>query len=310
MKTTEHCVYAKIMLFGEYGVLCGGRALTMPLRNFSGTFRFPLENQTEQQIALNKLLKKYQEFLAANTMFTDEFGIDVQAFQSDLDSGLYFASDIPHGYGAGSSGALVAAVYRRYAAKGKTGHPESDLQQLQKQLAALEAYFHGSSSGIDPISCYLGVPLEFSSAEAIMPVQLHFEKAPSAAGFFLLDTGLPRKTDKLVKLFFEKNKDADFQEMLLTQYIPSVSSCITSLIKGNESKLEKQLQQLSGIQYHYFKEMIPVGLKDLWRQGLDTGAFTLKLCGAGGGGFILGYSKNFLSIDQILKNYQTIEISL
>jgi len=310
MKTTERCVYAKIMLFGEYGVLCGGRALTIPLRNFSGTFRFPPKNQSEQQIALNKLLRKYQEFLAASTIFTSEFGIDIQTFQADLNNGLYFASDIPQGYGAGSSGALVAAVYRRYTAKGKTVHPESDLEQLKKQLAAMEAFFHSSSSGIDPLSCYLGVPLEFSSDKGIIPVQLPFEKASSATGFFLLDTGMSRKTGNLVKLFFEKNKDADFQEILLSQYIPSVSSCITSLIKGDESTLQKQLQQLSGLQYHYFGEMIPMGLKDLWRQGLDTGAFILKLCGAGGGGFILGYSKDLTSTKQIFKNYRIVEISL
>lgn len=298
------------MLFGEYGVLCGGRALTIPLRNFSGTLKFPKENQNEQQIALNKLLRKYQEFLAAETRFTVEFGIDLQTFHVDLDNGLYFASDIPHGYGAGSSGALVAAVYHRYAEKGKTIHPESDLVQLQKQLGAMEAYFHGSSSGIDPLSCYLGVPLEFSSDEGIIPVQLPFKKPASSSGFFLLDTGLPRKTGNLVKLFFEKNKDADFQEMLLSQYIPSVSACISSFMKGNESGLEKQLQQLSGLQYYYFGEMIPMGLKHLWRQGLDTGAFTLKLCGAGGGGFILGYSKDLSSTKQIFKNLRIIEIFL
>lgn len=310
MDTKEHCVYSKIMLFGEYGVLCGGRALTIPLRNFSGTLRFPPKNQNEQQIALNKLLKKYQEFLAADTRFTDEFGIDLQTFHADLVNGLYFASDIPHGYGAGSSGALVAAVYHRYAEKGKTIHPESDLVQLQKQLGVMEAYFHGSSSGIDPLSCYLGVPLEFSSDEGIIPVPLPSDNTDFAAGFFLLDTGLPRKTGNLVKIFFEKNKDADFQEMLLSQYIPSVSSCITSLIKGDEIKLQKQLQQLSGLQYHYFEEMIPMGLKHLWRQGLDTGAFTLKLCGAGGGGFILGYSKDLSSTKQIFKNFRIIEIFL
>ena len=34
--------------------------------------------------------------------------------------------------------------------------------------------------------------------------------------------------------------------------------------------------------------MIPLSFQTLWQQGLDTALFSLKLCGAGGGGFILG----------------------
>ena len=33
----------------------------------------------------------------------------------DIDKGMYFDSSIPQGYGVGSSGALVAAVYDKYA---------------------------------------------------------------------------------------------------------------------------------------------------------------------------------------------------
>ena len=34
--------------------------------------------------------------------------------------------------------------------------------------------------------------------------------------------------------------------------------------------------------------MIPKEFLDTWSQGLETGKFCLKLCGAGGGGMILG----------------------
>jgi mevalonate kinase len=37
--------------------------------------------------------------------------------------------------------------------------------------------------------------------------------------------------------------------------------------------------------------MIPQSFQDLWQQGLDEGHFALKLCGAGGGGFLLGMGK-------------------
>jgi mevalonate kinase len=31
----------------------------------------------------------------------------------------------------------------------------------------------------------------------------------------------------------------------------------------------------------------------LWETGLETGDFCLKICGAGGGGFLLGFAKDW-----------------
>ena len=42
---------------------------------------------------------------------------DLDQMASDISKGMYFDSSIPPGYGVGSSGALVAAVYDRYALK-------------------------------------------------------------------------------------------------------------------------------------------------------------------------------------------------
>jgi mevalonate kinase len=40
---------------------------------------------------------------------------DLAELKSDVETGMYFDSSIPQGYGVGSSGALVAAIYDRYA---------------------------------------------------------------------------------------------------------------------------------------------------------------------------------------------------
>jgi mevalonate kinase len=37
------------------------------------------------------------------------------------------------------------------------------------------------------------------------------------------------------------------------------------------------------------KEMIPVQIQSLWEEGINTEKFSLKLCGAGGGGFMLAF---------------------
>src|SRR5690242_20746449 len=40
--------------------------------------------------------------------------LDLAALENDLNKGLYFDSSIPQGFGVGSSGALVAAIYDQY----------------------------------------------------------------------------------------------------------------------------------------------------------------------------------------------------
>ena len=36
--------------------------------------------------------------------------------------------------------------------------------------------------------------------------------------------------------------------------------------------------------------MIPDTVLGIWQQGLDGGQYTMKLCGSGGGGYLLVYS--------------------
>ncbi len=47
--------------------------------------------------------------------------------------------------------------------------------------------------------------------------------------------------------------------------------------------------------------MIPDSFKDIWKKGLDTGEYYLKLCGSGGGGFLLGFTKDFEKTKRLLK---------
>ena len=53
-------------------------------------------------------------------------------------------------------------------------------------------------------------------------------------------------------------------------------------------------------------EMIPSLFRDLWKNGLVTNDYNLKLCGAGGGGFILGHTKD---LELAKKYFSDIEIS-
>jgi mevalonate kinase len=49
--------------------------------------------------------------------------------------------------------------------------------------------------------------------------------------------------------------------------------------------------------------MIPKGFENLWKQGHTEDLFSLKLCGSGGGGMILGFTKDFQAAKEVLSGY-------
>jgi mevalonate kinase len=94
---------------------------------------------------------------------------NIQALQNDIDKGMYFDSSIPQGYGVGSSGALVAAIYDKYATQKITileNLTREKLLALKKIFAAMESFFHGKSSGLDPLNSYLSLPILINSTES------------------------------------------------------------------------------------------------------------------------------------------------
>src|SRR5690606_28744578 len=109
--------------------------------------------------------------------------IDLLKMKEDLDQGIWFDSDIPQGFGLGSSGAVIAAIFEKY------GHPTRSIDGDKDKLARLEDFFHGSSSGLDPLVSHNQKPLlihNFNKVEVL-------EERPNLEGFFLLNTGRPRQ---------------------------------------------------------------------------------------------------------------------
>jgi mevalonate kinase len=62
-----------------------------------------------------------------------------------------------------------------------------------------------------------------------------------------------------------------------------------------------KIKQLSLLQYENFKEMIPTPIATIWKEGLDSGAYSIKLCGAGGGGYFMGFGD-----PSSIKDYEVI----
>jgi mevalonate kinase len=49
--------------------------------------------------------------------------------------------------------------------------------------------------------------------------------------------------------------------------------------------------------------MIPNGFHKLWKEGLETEDYFLKLCGSGGGGFVMGFTRDYESIKDKFQGY-------
>lgn len=308
MKRKPDIFYSKILLFGEYSILCDSMGLTIPYTHFKAELSFIKDDKyTDLDFARNsnRLLALYIPYLSnlheLNELMCD---FDVQAFSKDVDRGLYLESNIPQGYGVGSSGALVAALYKKYVA---SPHPDDQaltqkqINDLRLQFSQLESFFHGTSSGIDPLNCYLGQPLLIRSREDISVVGIPADEKNKEGGIFLVNTGKPGKTEPLVNLFMEKCDDSAFKQLLRDKMIPLTNECIQNLINGEIDPFFNNLYLLSEFLLENLKPMIPEFYERIWKHGLETDDFYLKLCGSGGGGFLLGFTKNYENSKRVLK---------
>ena len=50
--------------------------------------------------------------------------------------------------------------------------------------------------------------------------------------------------------------------------------------------------------------MIPKVLIKAWEKGINTNDYYLKLCGSGGGGYVLGFTKDFEKAKTALADFQ------
>ena len=50
--------------------------------------------------------------------------------------------------------------------------------------------------------------------------------------------------------------------------------------------------------------MIPSAFHKIWEQGIQTNDYYLKLCGSGGGGYILGFAQDYDKAKVSLKDYK------
>ena len=299
---TNPLFYAKILLFGEYGIIEDSQGLTLPYSFYKGTLKFS-ETQSGFEKESNRHLKKYAAYLETLDL-PEAFRMDVAAFVKDIDNGLFFDSNIPQGYGVGSSGALVAAVFERYSTVRHIPEEISkdELKELKKVFGKLESFFHGTSSGIDPLICYMNLPILIENRENVDKVAIPQAQQGKGA-IFLIDSGSVGETGPMVQIFFEKMKTEGFRKTLKEEFIRYNNACIDAFLKKDINPFFRNMKKLSVWAYEHFRPMIPESIYNIWKKGIDTNAYYLKLCGSGGGGYILGFTKDYSKAEKMLEGF-------
>ncbi len=302
---------SKILLFGEYSIIQDSMGLTLPYDEFKGKLTFDANEINEQFVSeSNEHLVEFANYLQI-LLDTKKLNIDfdIDAFKNDIENGMYFQSSIPQGFGVGSSGALVAAVYGKYTkhkVELENTPNKTEILELKATFAKMESHFHGSSSGVDPLICYLNLPLLINGKNGVEPVKVEMNSLGKGA-IFLIDTGISRSTEPLVKYYMQKMEEPTFREFVDKQLKPFANNCIQAFLDGDKETLFAYMKLLSKFQFEHFKPMIPTLFNKMWKRGLDSGEYYLKLCGAGGGGFILGFTQNFEHTKKQLKG-QNLEL--
>ncbi|MCB0474688.1 MAG: mevalonate kinase [Flavobacteriaceae bacterium] len=295
--------YAKILLFGEYGIIKDSKGLAIPYNSYQGALKVS-KNLSEKARKSNENLLKFYKYL--RTVDTNLVTFRFDEFKRDIDRGMYFDSSIPQGYGVGSSGALVAAIYDKYADDKITvleNLTRDKLLKLKSIFGVMESFFHGKSSGLDPLNSYLSIPILINSKDNLEPTGIPSQKEGKGA-VFLLDSEQIGETGPMVSIFMNKMKNEGFRKMINEDFAKYTDACIDDFLHGNVSSLMGNVKQLSKVVLANFKPMIPRAFHKLWQQGIDTNAYYLKLCGSGGGGYILGFTHDFEQAREILKKYK------
>jgi mevalonate kinase len=291
---------SKVLLLGEYTIIQNSAALAIPYTHYKSYWNDdPLSSSFENTIDPSFSKQSLQK-IALDLKSLDRPLLNLKQLEEDLNNGLWLCTNSPMGYGLGSSGAVCAAIYDRYGLQ-KT----SDLQLLKQDLALLEHSFHGKSSGIDPLIAYIKQPLWVHSDKSIEPIQLPKRKEGS---IFLIDTQLPRISTPLINFFVASCEQAEFNQSFVAPVSSAVDKAIHALIEGNFKSLMQSIQVISELQFAFLPPMVPSVVHELWQRGLDSNDFYIKICGAGGGGFMLGFAPDWEKVKQHFDEFETLQL--
>ena len=296
--------YSKILLFGEYGIIKNSKGLSIPYNFYKGGLKLG-DLKIDIVKESNEKLSIFRDYLLKINNSVVFFNF--KKMNDDLLKGMYFDSTIPQGYGVGSSGAIVAAFYDRYAKNRITvleNLTKDKIIILKNIFSKMESHFHGKSSGLDPLNSYLSLPILIHSKNQIETTGIPLQSSTGKGAVFLLDSGKSSETAPMVDIFFKSMENKNYSKIIRKDFIRITDSCVDNFLEGNFKSLFLDIKNLSKVVLENFKPMIPKDFHNIWAKGIESNDYFLKLCGSGGGGYILGFSRDFKKAKSILKDYK------
>ncbi len=122
-----------------------------------------------------------------------------------MEKGLYFDSSIPQGYGVGSSGALVAAIYDKYATDKITVLKillGKNCWSSNKFLPKWNPFFTVKVLDLDPLNSYLSLPILIHSKDNIESADIPSQRQRwKKAQYFYWTVVLTGETAPMVQYF-------------------------------------------------------------------------------------------------------------
>lgn len=280
---------AKLLLFGEYSVIAGSEALAIPINNFGAYWHFDdAPNESNQQLKL---------FLGHLSNSEVSHLLDLDRFNADLLMGISLVSNIPQGYGLGSSGSVCAAILDRFHTPEVSA---MSIQELNSIFIKMESHFHGTSSGLDPLVSYLKRPVLIKPNQTLTLLD-DFAGFHPMVDVYLYDSGTARKTETLVAKFKNKMNTQDYSDSLNNELVPMVKSLIASWTSKGSFSFEL-IHQISSWQLKNMSEFIPDSVFSFWQEYAKSNDFQFKLCGAGGGGYFLLFAKKNTTLPDSLSS--------
>lgn len=280
---------AKLLLFGEYGLMFGAKALAVPFPRFSGHFAKVecTRMQPSQQASAAELARFAAWFVGERVAQNMHFPLRSDELKADLEGGLYYESDVPLQYGVGSSGSLCAALYDTYSTAVLPEFPDPEfILKVKADFVWLESYFHGRSSGLDPLVSYLNRPVLVEGDRISLPA-LRLGEQPWCVCLF--DTEMTSPTAPLVAIFLAKMEQPRYSALFRERYLPANDAAVEAFMQNNQTRFFEALEKVHHFQMEHFTEMIPDSCLPELEELARTGAL-FKLLGSGGGGYLLVFS--------------------
>lgn len=194
-----------------------------------------------------------------------------ETFKTSLKEGLSIDSLIPMQKGLGSSGALCAAIYHH------CGDKKITESLLLKNLATLESFFHGQSSGIDPLCSYLQRPL-WLQKNNITPLDRF-----SIPKFQMAFCHSSWNTKKMIAGYqeFKRQKKA-----LVLEWNTLNQQLITLYLQNKFDLFYSSVTKLSGLQKKFLQFCNHEEMLSLWREKEGEGQLP-KFLGSGANSLLL-----------------------